>query len=166
MLSPFLSDLPPAIALHLVAALLALGLGPVAIYRRRRDRLHKVAGYAWVSSMAVLAGGSFWIEAGILPLLAGFGPIHLLSVFVLVVLARGVAAARRGDIRRHRAEMHSLYWTGLWVAGLFTLLPGRILNRLVFADVPEAGYVAILTLGAGVVWVILRDWRGWGRKTA
>jgi uncharacterized membrane protein len=154
-----LTDLPPVLQLHLWPAILALGLGPVALYRRRRDIWHKVAGYTWVSAMALVAGGSFWLEAAVLPIAYGYGPIHLLSIVVLVGLWRGVAAARAGDIARHRAEMRGLYWHALAIAGLFTLLPGRLLNAVFFGPRPELGYVAIGLIGAALVARALRGGR-------
>lgn len=152
-----LFDLPLALQLHLWPAVLALGLGPVALYRRRRDVWHKLAGYVWVSCMALVAGGAFWIEATVLPIALGFGPIHVLAGVVLVALWRGVRAARAGDIARHRAQMRGLYWQALMIAGLFTLLPGRALNTVLFPGQPWAGYLAIGVLG--LVAVILRDRR-------
>jgi uncharacterized membrane protein len=155
-----LTDLPPVLQLHLWPAVLALCLGPVALYRRRRDIWHKLAGYVWVCAMALVAGGSFWLEAAVLPIAFGYGPIHLLSLVVLVGLWRGVAAARAGDIARHRAEMRGLYWHALAIAGLFTLLPGRLLNAALFGAQPELGYVAIGLIGTALVARALRARRG------
>ena len=54
-----LSTLPPAVAIHLTAAVLATALGPVALWARRsraqRPRLHRAAGYAWVTLMVLTA---------------------------------------------------------------------------------------------------------------
>ncbi len=152
-----LADLPLAIHLHLWPALLALGLGPFALYRRRRDALHKVAGYTWVTAMALVAASAFWLEAAVLPLAFGFGPIHALSVVVLHGLARGVLAARSGDIAAHEGWMRGLYWQALIIAGMFTLLPGRTLNTLLFPGQPSAGLVAIGVIAGGLA---LRWWAG------
>jgi uncharacterized membrane protein len=35
----------PAVTLHVVSALLAVALVPLVLLRRRRDRVHKTAGY-------------------------------------------------------------------------------------------------------------------------
>ena len=156
-----LADLPLAVHLHLWPALVALGLGPVALYRRRRDVWHRVAGYAWVTAMAVVAAGALWLEAEVLPVAFGFGPIHLLSLFVLYGLWRGVAAARAGDRATHEGWMRGLYWQALILAGTLTLLPGRTLNRLLFPERPEAGVVLILGIGA----VLLARWT-LGRRRA
>lgn len=159
-------SLPPAVALHLATALVAIALGPVALYRRGRDTVHRVVGYTWVAAMLLVALSSFALSAEILPLVAGFGPIHLLSLWALWQLQRGVAAVRAGDVRRHHGIMRGLYWTGPMIAGLFTLLPGRLLNRVLFPDMPEAGFVAIAVGGVALVWINLRLHRGPGIEPA
>jgi uncharacterized membrane protein len=153
-----LADLPLAVQLHLWPALVALLLGPVALYRRRRDIWHKVAGYAWVGAMALVAVSAFWIEAGLFPIALGFGPIHALSLLVLFGLWRGVSAARAGDVASHSGWMRGLYWQALIVAGSLTLLPGRMLNGLLFPERPTAGLVVITAVAAaaGLCWGVRR----------
>ena len=41
-----------------------------------------------------------------------------------------VQAARRGDIRRHKRAMTSLFWLALVLTGAFTFLPGRVMHQL------------------------------------
>lgn len=153
-----LTGLPVELQLHMIAALVAVALGPVAIYRRRRDIWHKAAGYGWVIAMLTTAASSFWLHAQVLPIGFGFGPIHVLSVWVFYVLYRAVQAARRGQIARHQAQMRSLYWTGLMVAGLFTLMPYRVLNRVLFPGEPETG---VWVIGAALVAIALWGLRQW-----
>ncbi|PWK61187.1 DUF2306 domain-containing protein [Roseicyclus mahoneyensis] len=159
MTLPDLAALPTALHLHLWPALLALLLGPVALTRRRRDVRHKVAGYIWVTAMALTAASAFWLEAAILPLAFGFGPIHALSVLVLYGLWRGVSAARAGDVAAHSGWMRGLYWQALIVAGTFTLLPGRTLNTLIFGDRPSLGAVVIVGIALAIALRIVRGRR-------
>ena len=63
---------------------------------------------------------------------SGFSWIHGLSVFTLVTLATGVLAARAHRVQAHRMNMISLYAGALVITGLFTLLPGRLLGRVVW----------------------------------
>ena len=65
----------------LAAALVAHFLGPFALDRARRDRLHKVLGYTWVLAMAITALSSFFIHS--FPVIGPFSPIHLLALFAL-----------------------------------------------------------------------------------
>jgi uncharacterized membrane protein len=129
--------LQPAIAVHVIAATLSLALGAYVLLARKGTAAHRLAGRAWVAAMAVTAAGSFLIESQVLPLrtpLGAFGPIHLLSAFVLWQLWRAVAAIRRGDVALHRRAMTGSF-TGLAIAGAFTLLPGRTLGAWVSAAV-------------------------------
>ena len=89
---------------------------------------HRIFGWAFVVTMAMAALSSFWIVS----LRHGqFSWIHLLSILTLVSLPFAIIARRRGNIRRHKWTMIGIS-TGLIVAGLFTLLPGRIMHNAVF----------------------------------
>jgi len=69
-----------------------------------------------------------WIT-GIRP--GQFSPIHLLSILTLVTLPFAIWARRIGRFRSHRAAMISLH-VSLVAAGLFTLLPSRLIGHAVF----------------------------------
>lgn len=149
------------IQLHVAAASAALVLGPLALYRTRRDVLHKIVGYSWVMGMGVTALSSFWIHT--FPLIGPFSPIHLLAVFALWSLFEGMRHVFAGRIRLHQEVLRSLYWRGLIVAGLFNFLPGRVTNRTVFGDAPELGYV-VMALGLGGI--VGHAARGWFTRRA
>lgn len=131
----------PVIQLHIAAACLAIPLGPVALYMRPGRGAHKIIGYFWISSMAVLALSSFGIHG--FALIGPFSPLHGLALLTLWSLWEGMRRARMGQVAAHRRVFRNLYWYGLMVAGLFNFLPGRIVNRTLFPQVPELGYVLI-----------------------
>lgn len=155
MFDPLLSA-APAIQVHVLTAILSLVLGPLVIYRNRRDRLHKTLGYVWVTAMAVTALSSFLIHG--IAVLGLFSPIHLLSVVTLWSLFVAIRAAMRGDIHTHSGTLRGLYHYGLMIAGLFTFLPGRLLNTVFFADAPAGGWVVI---GLGTTLIAMNILRGW-----
>lgn len=132
---------PPVIQIHAAAASLALLLGPLPLLRKRYDRLHKVAGYVWVTAMAVTALTAFGIHG--VALIGPFSPIHLLAVLTLVSLVTGIRYVIKGNIRAHRATMTNLYLRGLVLAGLFNVLPGRTVSRMLFPEQPELGWLVI-----------------------
>ncbi|MGE0428407.1 MAG: DUF2306 domain-containing protein [Hydrogenophaga sp.] len=131
-------QLTPAIAIHLAAALAALAIGPLALWARRpaaglpRPRLHRAAGYAWVTLMLVTAISAIFISDPHMPNIAGFSLVHLLVPVVLGALFFAFRFLLRGNVRGHRITMLSLYLAGCVGAGAFTLLPHRTLGQLVW----------------------------------
>ena len=61
-----------------------------------------------------------------------WSPINLLAVFTLAMLPLAVWPARRHRVGRHRNAMIAIFGGALVVAGLFTLMPGRIMHAVVF----------------------------------
>jgi uncharacterized membrane protein len=114
---------------HTFAALAAIGLGAAMFLARKGTFLHRVAGRSWVALMLVVAFSSFWIKSS-----GSFSWIHLLSVAVPVLLATGVQFAIRRNFVRHQRMMLGVYALGLGVAGLFTLLPNRLLGHMLWAS--------------------------------
>jgi uncharacterized membrane protein len=80
--------------------------------------------------MAAVAASSFWIHQ--IRLLGPWSPIHLLSIMVLVMLPVAVIRGHRHQVRPHSRIMIGIFSGGLVIAGLFTLLPGRIMHTVVF----------------------------------
>jgi len=120
----------PAIPLHAFAAMAALVLGLVQFAAPKGTLPHRTIGWIWVVLMAVVAASSFWIHQ--IRLVGPFSPIHVLSIFTLVVLPLAVWRAHTHRVADHRRMMIFIFAGALVVAGLFTLLPGRIMHRVVF----------------------------------
>jgi uncharacterized membrane protein len=125
-----LLDAAPAIQLHAFAAMTAFGLGVVQLASPKGTLPHRTIGWIWVTLMAVVSLSSFWIHQ--LRLWGPWSPIHLLSIFTLAMLPLAVWAAHRHAIDRHRRAMTGLFFGALVLAGLFTLMPGRIMHKVVF----------------------------------
>jgi uncharacterized membrane protein len=117
------------IVAHMTAAFLAIGIGAVAFAARKGSAVHRAAGRSWVVLMLVAALSSFWIQTK-----GHFSAIHILSVAVPVLLGLGIYFAATGRIRRHRRMMVGIYALGLGVAGLFTLLPNRLLGHMLWTS--------------------------------
>lgn len=146
---PYLT-VPPHIQFHIAVALISLMLGPVALYRTKRDRVHKMIGYTWVVCMAAVALSSFTITS--FGVIGPFSPIHLLAIFTLWSLFAAMRHVINGRIRLHQIVMRNLYWYGLIIAGLFNFLPGRATNALFFDGREQMGYVV---LGVGILALIV-----------
>ncbi|SMX32949.1 hypothetical protein OCA8868_00852 [Octadecabacter ascidiaceicola] len=146
-LDPILSA-PVYLQIHVASALVAVTLGPVPMYRRRRDMVHKVLGYVWVVAMASVALSSFWIHS--FAVIGPFSPLHGLALLTLWSLWRGISSARMGDIKTHLATFRALYWYGLLIAGLANFLPDRRINEIAFGGQDQLGWV-VISLGAAAL---------------
>ena len=154
-----LSELPPVVWVHMIAAVVALITGALVLWRKKGDSRHRFLGRTWVILMLVVAGSSFWIREindG------GFSPIHLLSVWTFYSIAVGVIAIRSrahkpDAISQHSQSMQSLYVYGMLIAGGFTFLPDRLLGRLTFGETfPMINYALVAILALIGVWFLLR----------
>ena len=130
-LAPLL-DAAPAIPLHAFAAITAFVLGVVQLAAPKGTLPHRTVGWIWVGLMATVAVSSFWIHQ--IRLVGPWSPIHLLSIFTLITLPLAVWRARRHDVADHRRIMILLFSGALVIAGLFTLLPGRIMQAVGFGS--------------------------------
>ena len=119
----------PAIWIHLSAALAALALGAAVFLGRKGTLLHRVSGRTWAGLMLVAAISSFWIKGN-----GSYSWIHLLSIATVLILAGVVYAAIAGRIQRHRQGVIGLYAGSLIVAGLFALMPHRLLGRMLWGS--------------------------------
>jgi uncharacterized membrane protein len=136
---------------HATSALICLGLGAHVLVRRRKgDAAHRATGWCWVAGMAFVATSSFAIRDlrdGRLSLL------HVLSVVTLVSLVLGVRAARRHDVRGHRATMLGSYYglVGAFVGAV--AVPDRAIPTFLMTDPLGAltAAVAIIFITATLV---------------
>ncbi|WP_439109318.1 DUF2306 domain-containing protein [Lentibacter sp.] len=147
---------PAEVQLHLLAALAALALTPVMLWRPKGTPRHKALGRIWVAAMALTAVSSFWVME--IRLIGPWSPIHILSLITLGSLFQAVRAARARNIVAHKQYIFGAMM-GLLGAGLFTLAPGRILSDSLFAGFETRAFAIVLVLGgAGLFW-LARRWR-------
>jgi uncharacterized membrane protein len=123
------SHVPPIIWAHIATILTALSLTPLMLLRRRGDRLHRRLGWVWAGSMALSALMTF----GIREINDGrLSPIHVLSLFTLVMVPMIVIAARRHQHARHRGTVRGMVAGALLIAGFFTFPVERLMGRWLF----------------------------------
>jgi len=125
-----LTTAPLPIRLHAYAAFSAFVLGAVQLARVKGTTSHRALGFTWAALMLIVAVSSFWVHQ--IRLWGPWSPIHLLSIFTLVMLPLGLWAAHSHSVSRHRSTMIGLYLGALLIAGLFTFVPGRIMHKVVF----------------------------------
>jgi uncharacterized membrane protein len=102
------------VALHAIAASLAMVLGPVQLIRPKGDLPHRVIGRVWAALMLGVAASSF--------LFGGWdAPLHIflrvLATWTLISVALGIVMAKRGKINRHLAAVVIIAVAGAFVGG-------------------------------------------------
>jgi uncharacterized membrane protein len=129
-LAPLLDAANWTIPVHAFAAMAAFVLGVVQFAAPKGTLPHRTLGWIWVGLMLSVAVSSFWIHQ--IRLVGLWSPIHLLSIFTLITVPLGVWRAHRHQVADHRLIMTLVFSGALVIAGLFTLLPGRIMHAVVF----------------------------------
>ncbi len=153
-----IAQVPVAIQIHVVCAMLALVLGACLLLGRKGNDTHRMIGRIWIGAMAITAISSFFMSS--LRLHSGFSPIHILSVFTLIGCCQVVVAARASRIAEHRRHVGNLYSFALLTAGAFSLLPGRMMNTLLFGG--GKGQPHLIAIGLLLMIVLLFQW--WLRR--
>lgn len=128
-----LSSLSPQLIIHMAAALAATVIGPLALWARWRKplpKLHRAFGYAWVTLILITSVSAIFIHSHF-PMWWRFSWIHLLIPVTLISLFAAFWFLAKGNIKRHKFTMLSLYVNACLITGAFTLLPGRYLNQLI-----------------------------------
>jgi len=97
-------------------------LGVVQLAAPKGTLPHRTLGWLWICLMLSVAVSSFWIHQ--IRLVGPWSPIHLLSIFTLVVLPIGAWMAHRHRVADHRRIMILIFSGALVIAGLFTFVPG------------------------------------------
>ena len=126
---------------HVVAALFVLAIGPMQILRRRRDRVHRTAGYLWVAAMYYVCFSSFGIVTE-----GHFSWLHGLSAFTIFTVTLGLISAMKRNIPAHRGNMIGSY-VGIALAFGFAVgVPNRSIPQLLMSDPVTAIFVTVLVL--------------------
>jgi uncharacterized membrane protein len=110
----------------------AFVLGVVQLAAPKGTLPHRTLGWIWVTLMLIVNITAFFIHQ--LRIWGPWSPIHLLAIFTLIMLPLGVLAAHRYAVERHRLTMIGIFFGALVIAGLFTLVPGRIMHAVVFGS--------------------------------
>ena len=119
--------------LHLATILPAFVIGTYLMVRRKGTPNHRLLGKIYLSLMVVTAVVTLFMPTKIGGrLFDHFGFIHAFSLLTLYSVPTALLAARRGNIKAHRASMIGLYVGGILIAGAFTFAPGRLLHDWVF----------------------------------
>ncbi len=119
--------------LHLLSIIPAFLIATYLLVAPKGTSAHRRLGPVYMMLMLTSAVITLFMPAQVGPtFLNHFGLIHLLSMLVLYTVPSAYIAIKQGRVRKHRANMIGLYFGGLIVAGIFALMPGRLLNEWIF----------------------------------
>lgn len=153
-----METIPLAVIVHASAAFLVLIIGPVNIFRPRRDAVHRVLGRTWVGLMYLTCGSSFFFG-----LEDGFTFLHGLSVFTTVTVTLGVWMIVSGSRRGHIGNMVGSYIGTLIAFGFAAFVPTRLIwTTAVTSPVALAAFAGALALIAGAWFAVLKARLGSG----
>ena len=121
---------------HAVSASVAVALGIFIFLNKKGTSKHIISGRSWAFLLAIVSISAIYIQQ-INP--GQYSPIHLLIPFTLVSLIYSIwnirefkKTKKRKYLDSHKYSMISTYFGALVIAGLFTLMPGRIIHGLLF----------------------------------
>jgi uncharacterized membrane protein len=130
-LAPLLNA-PLAIQAHAFAAMAAFALGLLQFMAPKGTLPHRTVGFIWLALMVMVALSSFWIHE--IRLWGPWSPIHLISIYVLIMIPVAIYFARKHNVRGHARTVIGMFFGGLVIAGLFTFVPGRIMHAVAFGN--------------------------------
>jgi uncharacterized membrane protein len=121
--------------IHLSTVLPAFLLGTMLMFRAKGTPPHRMLGRAYLGLLFATSIVTIFMQAKVGPrLFDHFGFIHLLTALTLYSVPAAYLAARRHQVRRHRALMISTYIGAILVAGVLAFTPGRFLHTLFVAQ--------------------------------
>ena len=108
-----------AIQIHVAAAILAMALGAIVLFRPKGTPIHKLMGRLWAVLMLVVATSAIFINE--IRLVGPFSPIHLFVLLTYAGIGFGIWEIRHGRVQSPPATMKSNYLGALLLPGAFPL---------------------------------------------
>lgn len=122
-------DASLAIQIHIVAALVALGLGIGIFTSRKGTKRHKLIGKVFLVFMLMTAISAIFIRQ------INDGNFSLIHIFVPLTFFAAwetIYFVRKGNLKRHRRAVTGLFFGALLIPGILSMLPGRLMHVIVF----------------------------------
>ena len=139
-------DIP--VILHVAGTLVAFVVSFFIYFNKKGTLSHKKLGWIFVIAMAISVIASFWI-----PSWGTFSPIHLLSIFVIFWLIKGIWAIRRRPTQwkfSHATSMSSAF-IAIWIAGI-----GVIFRHYLTPGNKVLGFIASGVLAMIIIPLMIR----------
>lgn len=94
----FLADKPLWLSLHLLAGVIAFGVGTAILALPKGGRRHRILGRVFMGAILVTAVSGFFI----FEIYGGLSPFHALSAFTMITVYGGFRAIRRSTAAQRR----------------------------------------------------------------
>jgi uncharacterized membrane protein len=117
---------PLSTRIHAISILVLVAAGWGMIALPKGDRRHKTLGWIWICAMGAMGAASLTIPHGNSWVAAYVG-----GGSAYALLAYGVYAVKRGDLRKHGRTM-AMLMIALVLMTLLSLIPGRLMHDVVF----------------------------------
>lgn len=143
--------------LHIAAAVAAMLLGLLVLFRRKGTRSHRLLGYAYVSAMMVLNLSAF----GMYRLFGIFGPFHIAAVVSTLTIGAGMRAILKRPRTQRTIELHLvfMYWSVLGLyAAFFSELMVRVRINAAFMIIVSVATGATIFIGALLQRRLISKW--------
>lgn len=118
-----------AVQIHIIAAMLALGIGIYMWRAKKGTRTHKLIGRGFLLLMLATAISAIFIRHinnG------SFSWIHIFVPITFIAAFETVYFIRKGNIRHHKRAVKGLFFGALLIPGIFSFMPGRTMYMLFF----------------------------------
>ena len=120
--------------LHLATVIPAFVVGTYILLNQKGTPKHRALGKLFMLLMVSTSLIALFMSDGRgTRVLGHFGVNHLFAIPVAIFIPRAYFAARRGDIKTHKASVIGVYVGALLIAGAVAILtPGRLMHVWIF----------------------------------
>lgn len=118
---------PWHIQLHAASAIAAVLLGAMQLIAPKGTLPHRQLGYVWVLLMVITATTAIFIRST-----GHFSWIHIFVPLTFIFIALLILEARKGLVAAHRNTVLGTYLGALFVPGVISFLPGRLMHTVAF----------------------------------
>lgn len=122
-----------SVTIHLIAAIIVLIIGLIQLTAKKGTSSHKLLGKVWLTCMLIVCISSFWIK-DLIDWFYGYGPFHILSVWVIFCVFMSYRSIKLGDIKTHKSFSVGAYLGSVGAGGGAILAPGRVLYVALFGQ--------------------------------
>ncbi|GAB3488382.1 DUF2306 domain-containing protein [Marinomonas epiphytica] len=120
-----------SVLLHTLAACWVIVVGALQLLGKKGTHTHKRLGWSWLVAMLIVAISSFFMP-NTMQWFLGYGPLHILSLWIIFCVFMSAHCAKCGKIGSHKRFNIGAYFGAVGAGVAALLMPGRELHSLLF----------------------------------